>query len=257
MLPSSSLSSSSLMLTLTSSLCWKTTAVWGVRAFQFRPVAMFPRSKSLGSFEPPTSRLLASVTGPVYDANPKTDTSNSNSNSNTQNSNKVTVTLYTKEGCTLCDKVKDVLAQLRDEPNCHHALRQVDITDDDQTASWDRYKYDIPVLHIQCGDGIENGSNGSNGTDGSDSKAAAARYKYDIPVLHIQCGDGIENGSNGSNGTDGSDSNGSGSSDSSDSDVYWTKHRLTEEEAREALAEARTGSFRERRGRPNAAAMER
>jgi len=181
---------------------------------------MFPRSKSLGSFEPPTSRLLASVTGPVYDANPKTDTSNSNSNSNTQNSNKVTVTLYTKEGCTLCDKVKDVLAQLRDEPNCHHALRQVDITDDDQTASWDRYKYDIPVLHIQCGDGIENGSNGSNGTDGSDS-------------------------------------NGSGSNDSSDSDVYWTKHRLTEEEAREALAEARTGSFRERRGRPNAAAMER
>ena len=56
------------------------------------------------------------------------------------------VKLFTKEGCTLCDKVKDVLQQCSgDEP---HTLLAVDITDADKRDWWDRYKYDIPVLHV-------------------------------------------------------------------------------------------------------------
>ena len=52
------------------------------------------------------------------------------------------------------------------------------------------------------------------------------RYKYDIPVLAI---DG----------------------------VYWTKHRVTEGDARAALTEAASGSFRERPGEPDASRLER
>lgn len=139
-----------------------------------------------------SSRLLASVTGTVYTAN------NSNDSDNDNTSNGVVVTLYTKEGCTLCDKVKAVLSQVKDQEGFAHSLRQTDITDADQGDSYDRYKYDIPVLHINAN------------------------------------GDG-----------------------DSDEDVYWTKHRLTEQEAKDALTEAMKGSFEERKGRPNAAALER
>lgn len=136
------------------------------------------------------SRLLASVTGTVYTANDSSDSDNDNTSSG------VVVTLYTKEGCTLCDKVKAVLAQVKDQEGFAHSLRQTDITDADQGDSYDRYKYDIPVLHINANvDSEEN--------------------------------------------------------------VYWTKHRLTEQEAKDALTEAMKGSFEERKGRPNAAALER
>ena len=47
------------------------------------------------------------------------------------------------------------------------------------------------------------------------------RYKYDIPVLHI-------------------------------GEQYWTKHRLTEAEALEALGAAARGAFEARRGDPDA-----
>lgn len=70
-----------------------------------------------------------------------------------------------------------------------HSLEAVDITDGDNQEWFDKYKYDIPVLHI-----------GTN---------------------------------------------------------YWTKHRITTEEARNGLQEAMNGSFSKRRGEPNAAAMER
>jgi glutaredoxin len=133
------------------------------------------------------SRLFASVTGSVYES----DTS------------PVVVTLYTKEGCTLCDKVKDVLQQVRDggSDDFAHSLKQIDITDADQQDSYDRYKYDIPVLHMSL--------TGESDSDGE-----------------------VES-------------------------VYWTKHRLTEEEAKEAIREAKGGSFASRKGRPNASAMER
>jgi hypothetical protein len=57
-----------------------------------------------------------------------------------------TVTLFTKEECTLCDKVKDVLEQVRAERP--HALYSVDIADPRNAPWWDKYKYDIPVLHV-------------------------------------------------------------------------------------------------------------
>jgi thiol-disulfide isomerase/thioredoxin len=57
-----------------------------------------------------------------------------------------TVQLYTKEGCTLCDKTKDVLQLLRNEQP--HSLEAIDITDPDKKDIFDKYKWDIPVLHI-------------------------------------------------------------------------------------------------------------
>jgi thiol-disulfide isomerase/thioredoxin len=70
-----------------------------------------------------------SVTGTVYESD---------------DANAPVITLFTKEGCTLCDKVKDVLYLLRTE--LPHTLTAVDITDDDKWFS--KYKYDIPILHV-------------------------------------------------------------------------------------------------------------
>jgi glutaredoxin len=104
-------------------------------------VAVLARSKGARAFTrhhlPPTiiathqGRLFASVTGSVYEAD---------------GDNVPRVTLFTKEGCTLCDKVKDVLKDLREE--IPHSLDQVDITDDDHKEWFDKYKYDIPILHV-------------------------------------------------------------------------------------------------------------
>jgi len=97
-----------------------------------------------------------------------------------------TVKLFTKEGCTLCDKVKDVLESVReDQP---HSLYAVDITDDDKQDWFDKYKYDIPVLHIN--------------------------------------------------------------------DIYWTKHRLSAEDAIAAIDEANRGDFTLREGEPDASRLE-
>ena len=57
-----------------------------------------------------------------------------------------TVKLYTKAGCTLCDVAKGVLQEAAEEQP--HTLVAVDITDDEHANWWDKYKYDIPVLHI-------------------------------------------------------------------------------------------------------------
>jgi glutaredoxin len=72
--------------------------------------------------------MTTSVTGTVYQADKKAPV----------------VTLFTKEGCSLCDKVKDVLVIVREENP--HSLLQKDITDDSDL--YERYKYDIPVLHL-------------------------------------------------------------------------------------------------------------
>eukprot|EP00581_Thalassiosira_minuscula_P009558 CAMPEP_0183702652 /NCGR_PEP_ID=MMETSP0737-20130205/690_1 /TAXON_ID=385413 /ORGANISM="Thalassiosira miniscula, Strain CCMP1093" /LENGTH=193 /DNA_ID=CAMNT_0025929299 /DNA_START=35 /DNA_END=616 /DNA_ORIENTATION=+ len=70
-----------------------------------------------------------SVTGPIYEMD-----------------GAPTVKLFTKQGCTLCDKVKDVLDSVRDDQP--HSLYAVDITDDDKQEWFSKYKYDIPVLHV-------------------------------------------------------------------------------------------------------------
>ena len=98
-----------------------------------------------------------------------------------------TIRLFTKEGCTLCDTVKVTLQSVREE--LPHSLEAVDITDEQHEEWYDKYKYDIPVLHV--------------------------------------------------------------------GDSYWIKHRLTPDEAREGLMEARSGSFAARQGEPNAGEMER
>lgn len=77
--------------------------------------------------------LPASVTGTVYTV---------------QDKGAPVVSLFTKEGCTLCDKVKDILVSVRDDYDCPHSLEAVDITDADKTDLYERYKYDIPVLHV-------------------------------------------------------------------------------------------------------------
>ena len=80
----------------------------------------------------PHVRLLAdgSVSGVVYSAPEE----------------RPTVRLFTKAGCTLCDVAKGVLADAAAERP--HTLEAVDITDPEHAAWWDKYKYDIPVLHI-------------------------------------------------------------------------------------------------------------
>mmetsp|Transcript_27609 Transcript_27609/g.57976 ORF Transcript_27609/g.57976 Transcript_27609/m.57976 type:complete len:187 (+) Transcript_27609:110-670(+) len=97
------------------------------------------------------------------------------------------IKLFTKEGCTLCDKVKNVLESLRESHP--HSLYAMDITDDDKQEWFSKYKYDIPVLHIN--------------------------------------------------------------------DIYWTKHRLSEDDAIAAIEEASAGDFAMRSGEPDAGRLER
>lgn len=85
-----------------------------------------------------STRHFASVTGTVYTSN--------NNNNNDNDNDGITIKLFTKEGCTLCDKVKDVLFQVREEHP--HTLLQVDITDENHQEWYSKYKYDIPVLHL-------------------------------------------------------------------------------------------------------------
>lgn len=104
------------------------------------------------------TRLLASVSGSIYEAS--------------STSNAPTIRLFTKEGCTLCDKVKGVLESLEEE--LPHSLVAVDITDSENDEWFKKYKYDIPVLHVgdeywikhritveEAKEGLEEASNGS------------------------------------------------------------------------------------------------
>jgi hypothetical protein len=100
------------------------------------------------------------------------------------------IQLFTKEGCTLCDKVKDTLSTIK---TTHpHSLYAIDITDEDKLIWFHKYKYDIPVLHMN--------------------------------------------------------------------NVYWTKHRLTTEEAIMAIEEVMNSddgvSFTMRTGEPDAGRLE-
>lgn len=113
----------------------------------------------------------SSVTGPIYEMD---------------GDDIPTVKLFTKHGCTLCDKVKDVLESVRDDHP--HSLYAVDITDDDKEQWFAKYKYDIPVLHIN--------------------------------------------------------------------DVYWTKHRLSSEDAIAGIIEACSRDFTSRKGEPDASRLE-
>ncbi|CAJ1951924.1 unnamed protein product [Cylindrotheca closterium] len=139
-------------------------ALPSANAFLVRPNTRAP----IGAWS--NSRCFASVTGNVYTADAKDDSP--------------TVRLFTKEGCTLCDKVKDVLIQVREE--FPHNLDQIDITDSEHKEWFDKYKYDIPVLHMEtkfwikhrmtleeAREGIQEAMNGAFGERKGDPNAAA------------------------------------------------------------------------------------
>ncbi|WP_420642377.1 glutaredoxin family protein [Candidatus Leptofilum sp.] len=56
----------------------------------------------------------------------------------------LTITLFTKEGCGLCDDVKSSLELLK--PSFPHQLQEVDITKDGGLLQ--KYRYAIPVVKI-------------------------------------------------------------------------------------------------------------
>ncbi|KAM3594363.1 uncharacterized protein V6R79_006404 [Siganus canaliculatus] len=55
-----------------------------------------------------------------------------------------TLTLFTKDPCPLCDEAKEQLEPLRHR----FVLQQVDISLPENRVWWDRYKWDIPVFHL-------------------------------------------------------------------------------------------------------------
>lgn len=57
----------------------------------------------------------------------------------------IDVTLYTKDGCHLCEEVADKLDVL--QKRYPHHLVTVDITEDD--ALFRQYRYAIPVVHVR------------------------------------------------------------------------------------------------------------
>ncbi|KAM9330925.1 glutaredoxin-like protein C5orf63 homolog [Gastrophryne carolinensis] len=61
----------------------------------------------------------------------------------TQNEKPV-LTLFTKDPCPLCDEAKEVLMPFMER----FVLEQVDITLPENSAWYERYKYDIPVFHL-------------------------------------------------------------------------------------------------------------
>lgn len=56
----------------------------------------------------------------------------------------LSVTLYTKAGCGLCDEVKDVLDGL--QASLPHQLTEVDVAQD--AALFEKYRFTIPVVKI-------------------------------------------------------------------------------------------------------------
>ncbi|XP_047200874.1 glutaredoxin-like protein C5orf63 homolog [Girardinichthys multiradiatus] len=55
-----------------------------------------------------------------------------------------TLTLFTKDPCPLCDEAKELL-----QPFKHRfILQQVDISLPENRQWWDKYKWDIPVFHL-------------------------------------------------------------------------------------------------------------
>ncbi|XP_021518130.1 glutaredoxin-like protein C5orf63 homolog isoform X1 [Meriones unguiculatus] len=54
------------------------------------------------------------------------------------------LTLFTKDPCPLCDEAKEVLKPYKDR----FILQEVDITLPENSTWYERYKFDIPVFHL-------------------------------------------------------------------------------------------------------------
>lgn len=63
---------------------------------------------------------------------------------------KVHLTLYTKDNCQLCITARDVLNRVMKECSYERiSLEVVDIMKPENSDSFERYCYDVPVLHIR------------------------------------------------------------------------------------------------------------
>ncbi|XP_009877708.1 PREDICTED: glutaredoxin-like protein C5orf63 homolog [Apaloderma vittatum] len=58
--------------------------------------------------------------------------------------NKPVLTLFTKKPCPLCDEAKEVLEPYKRR----FILQEVDISLPENSEWYDKYKYDIPVFHL-------------------------------------------------------------------------------------------------------------
>ncbi|XP_030744746.2 glutaredoxin-like protein C5orf63 homolog isoform X1 [Echinops telfairi] len=65
-------------------------------------------------------------------------------NLSTSKTNLPVLTLFTKDPCPLCDEAKEVLKPY----NNRFILQEVDITLPQHSAWYERYKFDIPVFHL-------------------------------------------------------------------------------------------------------------
>ncbi|CDO93207.1 unnamed protein product [Kluyveromyces dobzhanskii CBS 2104] len=73
-----------------------------------------------------------------------------------RNVSKVQLTLFSKQSCGLCDTAKSVLEQVMQKPNykaCKYKV--VDILKPDNKEWFDKYCFDVPVLHVH---NVENAS---------------------------------------------------------------------------------------------------
>lgn len=62
------------------------------------------------------------------------------------------LTLFSKDNCGLCDKAKDVMSQVlknNQELRRKAEYKIVDINDPANKDWWEKYCFDIPVLHIE------------------------------------------------------------------------------------------------------------
>ena len=145
--------------------------------------------------------MFASVTGTIYTAADSGKETKNNSKSNNDDNNiVVVVTLYTKEGCTLCDKVKDVLKNQIPQDDYPHSLKQIDITDTNQITSYDRYKYDIPVLHIgyeNNNNSLDNDNDNNNNNENSDHNDSVywTKHRLDVEEAKVALKEAIMEGS--------------------------------------------------------------
>ncbi|CCE62813.1 hypothetical protein TPHA_0D01730 [Tetrapisispora phaffii CBS 4417] len=68
-----------------------------------------------------------------------------------QNLNNVRLTLFSKANCGLCTKAKTVLSSVLEEDKYKDKvqLNLIDIDSPNNKEWWDKYCFDIPVLHIE------------------------------------------------------------------------------------------------------------
>ena len=114
-----------------------------------REKRMFVRNLLRCSADVRATRRFASVTRTVYRAG-ECDNLTAASPPSSQAVTSPTwpvVTLFTKEGCSLCDDVIAVLATAR-QAGHDHTLEALDITDVGHERWYSLYQYDIPVLHV-------------------------------------------------------------------------------------------------------------